>query len=249
PWACVSFVTAHDGFTLMDVVSYNDKHNEANGENNNDGHSHNLSWNCGAEGETDDPEILDLRDRMRRNLIATMLLSQGTPMVLMGDENGRTQGGNNNSYCQDDEMNWLKWDNVGERDQAFQTFVSNLIRIRKTRSLLGQRKFLHAEEVDETGTRDVQWFRPNGEPMEHGDWDNGLTRSMTMMLANAEERLAIFINAHYEPIEFTLPAGFEDGWTVLVDTATGVAAPRRGKSAEGNYAVEGRALVLLESLK
>ena len=248
PWACIGFVTAHDGFTLMDVVSYNDKHNEANGEDNNDGHSHNLSWNCGVEGETDDPAVLDLRDRMRRNLVATTLLSQGTPMLLMGDEIGRTQNGNNNSYCQDTEMNWLQWDGVSERDEAFRTFVSNVIRIRRTRALIGQRKFLHGDTVDDQGTQDVHWLRPSGEAMEQGDWDNGLTRSMAVLLAGAEERLAILFNAHYEPIDFTIPAGFDDGWTVLIDSATGVASPKRAAKVNGNqYRVEGRALVLLES--
>jgi isoamylase len=250
PWACVSFVTAHDGFTLMDVVSYNEKHNEANGENNNDGHSHNLSWNCGVEGETDDQEILDLRDRMRRNLVATTLLSQGTPMLLMGDEVGRTQGGNNNSYCQDNEMNWLQWEGISERDEAFRTFVSNVIRIRRTRSLLGQRKFLHGEVVDDQGTPDVQWLRPSGEAMEQGDWDNGLTRSMAVLLAGGEERLAILFNAHYEPLDFTIPSSFEEGWTVLIDSATGIASPKRAAKVDGNqYRVDGRALVLLESTR
>jgi isoamylase len=249
PWASVNFITAHDGFTLNDLVTYNDKHNEANGEDNKDGHSHNLSWNCGAEGETDDQDILNLRDRMRRNLVATTLLSQGTPMLLMGDEIGRSQGGNNNSYCQDMEMNWLQWEGIGERDQAFRDFVANVIAIRKSRTLIGQRKFLHADPVDDQGTLDVQWLRPSGEAMEQGDWENGLTRSMTVMLANAEERLAILFNAHYQPLDFNLPAGHESGWTVLIDSALGIAKPKGGDKAEGTYTVEGRSLILLESRK
>lgn len=248
PWANVGFVTAHDGFTLMDVVSYNDKHNEANGEGGADGHSHNLSWNCGAEGETDDQGILDLRDRMRRNLIATTLLSQGTPMILMGDEIGRSQGGNNNAYCQDNEMNWLKWEGISERDEAFRQFVANVTRIRRTRALIGQRKFLHGADVDDHGTQDVTWLRPDASPMEQGDWEAGHTRSMTMLLGGPEEKLAVFLNAHHERIDFALPPGFDTGWRVLVDTASGLAKPRGGGKVEGDYGVEGRSLVLLESL-
>jgi glycogen operon protein len=170
-------------------------------------------------------------------------------MLLMGDEVGRTQGGNNNSYCQDNEMNWLQWEGISDRDEAFRTFVGNVIRIRRSRTLLSQRKFLHGDAVDEQGTKDVQWLRPNGEAMEQGDWENGLTRSMAVLLGGPEERLAILFNAHFEPIEFTLPSGFQEGWTVLIDTATGVAAPKRGKTAEATYTVDGRALVLLESVQ
>jgi isoamylase len=250
PWASVNFVTAHDGFTLLDVVSFNDKHNEANGEDNKDGHSHNLSWNCGAEGLTDDQGILDLRDRMRRNLIATTLLSQGTPMLLMGDEIGRSQGGNNNAYAQDNEMNWLKWEGIGERDEAFRTFVQNVIRIRRDHELLRQRKFLHAQPVDEEGTLDVQWLRPSGEPMEDGDWQNPHTRSMAVALAGPEERMLLLLNAYHESLDFQLPQGFENGWVKLIDTATGAAHVRRGEKVEGStFTVEGRTLILLETVK
>jgi len=248
PWASVNFVAAHDGFTLMDVVSYNDKHNEANGENNQDGHSHNLSWNCGVEGPTDDPAILDLRDRLRRSMFATVLVSQGTPMLLMGDESGRSQGGNNNAYAQDNEISWLRWELSGERDRAFHDFARNVVAIRRTRPLLRQRNFLHGRPVDENGALDVQWLRPDGAPMDDEDWQNGLTRSMAVLLAGDGERLLLLFNAHHEPLSFALPQAMEGGWTRLIDTAAGIAAPRRGARVDGaTYVVEGRSLVLLET--
>ena len=194
PWASVNFPTAHDGFTLADVVSYNDKHNEANGEDNRDGHSHNLSWNCGVEGPTDDPEILDLRDRMRRNLVTTTLLSQGTPMLLMGDENGRSQGGNNNAYCQDNEMNWLRWSGIPNRDRVFCEFLSKVIQIRNSRLLLRQWKFLHGQPVDAEGTPDVHWLRPDGEVMQQEDWDSPFSRSLAVQLSAETTRLLILFN-------------------------------------------------------
>lgn len=248
PWSSVNFVTAHDGFTLMDVVSYNDKHNEANGEENRDGHSHNLSWNCGAEGPTDDEGILDLRDRMRRNLAATVLLSQGTPMLLMGDEIGRSQGGNNNSYCQDNEMNWLQWSGVSERDQAFSEFLAKVIRIRKSHPLLRQTRFLHANRVDEAGMLDVQWLRPDGQAMEDGDWLSGSTRAVGMLLANATERVLLLSNAHHEAVDFSLPPMADAPWHLLIDTAEGTADPRARTKQEGDLrTAEARSLVLLES--
>ena len=159
PWSSVNFVTAHDGFTLADLVAYDEKHNEANGEDNRDGHDDNRSWNCGVEGPTDDEKILDLRDRMRRNLMATLLLSQGTPMMLMGDEVGRTQGGNNNAYCQDNETSWLDWSALSPRDEGFLDFTSKLIALRKRLPLLRQTQFLHGEPAGGDGTKDVTWYR------------------------------------------------------------------------------------------
>ncbi len=238
PWSSVNFVTAHDGFTLMDLVSFNEKHNEANGEDNNDGHDHNLSWNCGVEGATDDKDILDLRDRMRRNLVATTLLSQGTPMLLMGDEIGRSQNGNNNTYCQDNELNWLAWDGIGERDAAFMDFVSRVIAIRRSRELLAQPRFLHGDEVGQ-GERDIAWVRPDGEAMQQADWDNGLTRSMGALYSNGRDRLLLLLNAHHEPVEFAL----QGGWRRLIDTATGTVDKAL---VSERLAVDGRSLVLLE---
>lgn len=246
PWSSVNFVTAHDGFTLADLVSFNDKHNEANGEDNNDGHSHNLSWNCGAEGKTDDQGILDLRDRMRRNLIATLLLSQGTPMILMGDEIGRSQDGNNNSYCQDAEMNWLAWEGIEEREQAFEKFVQKLVAIRRSRKLLAQPRFLHGDETP-AGDPDISWWRPDGEAMQQGDWDNGQTRSMGALLSNGQEKLLILFNAHHENLNFSLPVAPADGWRLIVETAQGIAAPS-GKPFDGEGVVEVgyRSLIVLE---
>jgi glycogen operon protein len=245
PWSSVNFVTAHDGFTLTDLVSFNDKHNQANGEDNSDGHSHNLSWNCGAEGATDDLDILDLRDRMRRSLVATVLLSQGTPMLLMGDEVGRSQGGNNNAYCQDNEMNWLAWSDVSERDQDFMDFLRRVIAIRRSRKLLAQPRFLHGQPTS-SGEPDVLWLRPDGETMQESDWDNSQTRSMGALFTDGNERLLMLFNAHHETLTFSrLPDGGE--WKLLIDTARGVADPtgKRVATADG-IEVEGRSLMVLE---
>jgi glycogen operon protein len=244
PWSSVNFVTAHDGFTLIDLVSFNDKHNEANGENNQDGHSDNLSWNCGAEGATEDTGILDLRDRMRRSLIATMFLSQGTPMILMGDERGRSQGGNNNAYCQDNEMNWLAWDEPGERDAAFGDFVRRLIRIRRGHPLLGVPRFLHGDTTP-SGEPNVAWTRPDGAAMQKEDWDNPATRAFGELLSNGKERLLILFNAHHEPVDFVLPPA-DTAWRLLLDTADRDAALAGRQVEEGRLTVRDRSLALLE---
>jgi glycogen operon protein len=243
PWSSVNFVTAHDGFTLADVVSFNDKHNEANGEDNRDGHSNNLSWNCGAEGPTDDAGILDLRDRMRRNLVATVLFSQGTPMLLMGDEIGRSQGGNNIAYCQDNEMNWLAWDNIGDRDLAFMEFVRAVIQIRRSRPLLRQTRFFHGDATP-GGDPDVSWFRPDGQPMEQNDWENTQTRTMGARLSDGRSRLLLLFNAHHESVEFTLPdAG---SWRPLLDTAAARVPPADSLTDSTRLAVQARSLFVLE---
>ncbi|MER2537058.1 MAG: glycogen debranching protein GlgX [Rhizobiaceae bacterium] len=242
PWSSINFVTAHDGFTLTDVVSFNDKHNEANQEDNQDGHSHNLSWNCGAEGETDDAGILDLRDRMRRNLIATVLLSQGTPMILMGDENGRSQGGNNNSYCQDDMMNWLSWED-DERQTNFMDFVRDAIALRRRQPLLAQPRFLHGRPTP-AGDPDVQWLRPDGQAMTQEDWDNPHTRSMGALLSDGRRRLLVLVNAHHEEVPFSLPA---QPWRMLLDTAAGTVAPEGSERRDGDLGLPGRSMVVLES--
>ncbi|MFA5581941.1 MAG: glycogen debranching protein GlgX [Paracoccaceae bacterium] len=240
PWASVNFVTAHDGFTLSDLVSYNDKHNEANGEDNQDGHSHNFSWNCGAEGASDDPAILALRDRQRRNLITTLLLSQGTPMLLMGDEIGRSQGGNNNAYCQDNEMNWLQWQDIDPRDLAFQDFIRALIAIRQSRTLLSTERFLHAE-----GDATARWLHPGGQDLQPEQWDDPETRALALWLADANGALLVMMNAGHEPCDFALPA--DSGlWRVLVDTATG-SVTHDAPEASGPIHVEARAMIVLES--
>ncbi|MGN6550526.1 MAG: glycogen debranching protein GlgX [Pararhizobium sp.] len=246
PWASINFVTAHDGFTLKDVVSYNDKHNEANKEDNRDGHDDNRSWNCGAEGPTDDGGILDLRDKMRRNMIATVLLSQGTPMILMGDEIGRTQGGNNNSYCQDNEMNWLQWEGIAERDQAFFDFVRGVIRMRRTHPLLHQFNFLHGKAM-ENGLIDIVWLRPDGERMQENDW-SGEARSVAVLFCNEDQRALLVFNAHYEPIEFILPSEkTARSWSTLIDTDSGAIKPDTDAMAAGDtMTAPARSLIVLE---
>jgi isoamylase len=253
PWTSVNFVTAHDGFTLIDVCSYNRKHNEANCEGNKDGHDDNRSWNCGQKGPTNDTKILNLRDRTRRNLIATLLISQGTPMLLMGDEIGRTQRGNNNAYCQDNEISWLDWSSIGERDEAFFEFTRRLIDLRKRLRLLRQTRFLHGAQVSDNGTKDVAWFRPDGGEMTPEDWNNGLSKSIGVMLCGIEELpLLILANAHSEELSFKLGnlSGIS-GWRLLVDTAEGVIEPETVPASESGATVilPARAFLLYEGVR
>ena len=245
PWASVNFVTAHDGFTLTDLWSYNQKHNEANEEGNRDGHDDNRSWNCGVEGPTDDPAILDLRDRMRRATMATLILSQGTPMILMGDEVGRTQGGNNNAYCQDNAIAWMKWDGLSARDAAFQEFVRGLIALRKRYPLLRERNFLHGREIDGNGTRDVVWFRPDGKEMDGPSWADGNAKVVGLLLRDPTERLLIVVSAWHDPLPFTLPKDEARRWRLRVDTGRGLIDPPDRTFAGGDTIdLEGRTLLL-----
>ena len=252
PWTSINFVTAHDGFTLMDVFSYNRKHNEANGEGNADGHDDNRSWNCGQKGPTNDPRIANLRDRMRRNLLATLLVSQGTPMILMGDEVGRTQGGNNNAYCQDNEISWVDWSSIGERNEAFLDFSRRMVGLRKRLRLLRQTRFLHAEKISDDGTKNVAWLRPDGKEMEPDDWTNGLSKSIGLLLCSREDLpLLILTNSHSEQLVFKLgaPPGI-GGWRLLVDTARALIEPDE-PVAQTNavIALPGRGLVLYEGVR
>jgi isoamylase len=218
-WASINFITAHDGFTLRDLVSYEHKHNEANRESNADGHNHNLSANYGVEGPTDDPEILTIRARQKRNLMATMLLSQGTPMILMGDEVGRSQGGNNNAYCQDNEISWLNWDRISDADWEFFRFVRRLIRIRRTRPLLRQSHFLHGREIED-GIRDVMWLGPDGAEMADENWSDPHARAMACLLAGTgQPSLLMLVNASEQEVAFMLPkSGTTRKWRVVLDT-------------------------------
>ena len=177
PWASVNFLTAHDGFTLNDLVCYNDKHNEANGEDNRDGTSNNLSWNCGVEGPTDDPEIKELRERQKRNMLATLMLSQGLPMLLAGDEFGRTQGGNNNAYCQDNEISWVSWD-LDEAGQSLQRFFIKLARIRRAFPILRRERFLTGAYNDELQIHELTWLTPSGTAMTPENWDDPVAKCM-----------------------------------------------------------------------
>ncbi len=244
PWASVNFVTAHDGFTLMDTVSFNDKHNDANQEDNRDGHSDNRSWNCGTEGATDDTTVLDLRDRMRRAIMTTLLLSQGTPMILMGDEIGRSQGGNNNSYCQDDRMNWLDLSDPAPRNAAFQTFLRDLITLRRTRPLLSLPRFLHDQRLDVT----VAWLRPDGTAMQDDDWHNPDARTLGMWLHNGTQGLLTYFNSHHEDVTCTLPNPiFADAWTHLLDSAAGTLRLKSAPQVAPNQlAIPARSVILLE---
>jgi glycogen operon protein len=248
PWASVNFVTAHDGFTLADLYAFNDKHNEPNGEDNADGHDDNRSWNCGVEGETEDAAILDLRDRMRRNQMATLILSQGTPMLLMGDEQGRTQQGNNNAYCQDNEITWMRWADVGPREEAFRQFVAGLLRIRRSRPLLNQPKFLHGEDAG--GARNVVWLRADGKEMSPDDWLNGINRSVGVLLRERHGKpLLLFLNAYHEGVAFKLPKSPTGAWRLLVDTERGEIEPRHASVKADEVIVSGRSLLLYEGAR
>ncbi|MFY9940435.1 MAG: glycogen debranching protein GlgX [Silvibacterium sp.] len=230
PWSSINFLTAHDGFTLNDVVSYNEKHNEANGEQNQDGTSENYSWNCGAEGPTDDPEINKLRDRQLRNLFGTLLLAQGTPMILAGDEFARTQNGNNNAYCQDNEISWLNWD-IQEKGTKLTTYVKKLTGFRHKYPILRRNLFLTGEYNEQLGVRDVTWINANGKEMEDHNWGDTGMRCFGMLIdgraqstgvrqRGKDATLLIVINDHFDPVEFTLPeavGGTE--WTLLLDTS------------------------------
>ncbi|MBX6743122.1 MAG: glycogen debranching protein GlgX [Acetobacteraceae bacterium] len=230
PWASVNFITAHDGFTLHDLVSYNDKHNEANGEDNRDGHSHNLSWNHGAEGPTDDPEINALRERQKRNMLATLLLSQGTPMILAGDEFGRTKRGNNNTYCQDNELNWVDWAGIDEAGRALSAFTRKLIALRRNFPVLRRGRFFIGAHNEALGIKDCTWLTPAGTEMSAEQWEDPNTRCFGLLLDGraqatgilrpaSDATLLLVLNAHHDAVEFSLPeppAG--QRWLLLVDT-------------------------------
>ncbi len=230
PYASVNFVTAHDGFTLRDTVSYNDKHNGANQENNMDGHNDNRSWNCGAEGPTENEEINKLRARQQRNFLATLLLSQGTPMILGGDEMGRTQEGNNNAYCQDNQISWYDWDSV---DEALVAFTRKLIELRKRHPSLHRRKFFSGRPIRGTDVRDLIWIRHDGREMTDADWQNPVTQSLGLFLAGngigdtdedgnpiQDDHLLMLLSASHEDLDFTLPDfGGCQAWELLLDTA------------------------------
>jgi isoamylase len=254
PFASINFVTAHDGFTLADLVSFNEKHNEANGEDNKDGTNDNRSWNCGAEGPTDDPEVNALRERQMRNFLATLLLSQGVPMLLGGDEIGRTQGGNNNSWCQDNEISWFDW---GNADWELREWVKRLVRLRQAHPVFHRRDFLHGRETG-SGLPDVWWFRPDGRKMTRRDWDRGDALTLGVFLNGQEipmkthdgrpvgdDSFLLLFNAYHEPIPFTLPARrFGLRWIVELDSYAPNAEPLT-YSPRAELEVPGRSLVLL----
>ena len=263
PYASINFITAHDGFTLADLVAYNDKHNDANGEDGRDGADDNRSWNCGVEGPTDDPEIIALRDCQRRNLLATLLLSQGVPMLLHGDELGRTQGGNNNAYCQDNEVAWIDWERA-EADQATTQFVGSLAAFRAQHPVFRRRRFFEGKPIrkgDEL--RDIAWFTPAGEEMQEQNWDDGFGKSIVVFLNGdaiadrdprgervVDDSFLMAFNAHHEDIELTVPsADYGPGWGLVVDSCAGtVDATPLGDvvPAGGTLTLPARSVVVLQ---
>ena len=244
PTASINFITAHDGFTLNDLVSYNEKHNEANGEDNRDGESHNRSWNCGVEGPTDDPEVQRLRAQQRRNFLTTLLLSQGTPMIAHGDEFARTQGGNNNVYCQDNEIAWMNWDRLDEAEQLH-SFTRRLIALRREHPIFRRRRFLVGGALGtDAGDREIAWLVPDGGLMTQEDWDSAFGKALTVYLNGdgitetdrrgrrvRDDSFLLMFNAHFEDIEFTVPpAEFGERWEVLVDTTEPLGYPSEAVS-------------------
>ena len=232
PGASINFVTAHDGFTLNDLVSYNEKHNEANGEHNRDGESHNRSWNCGVEGPTDDPEILDLRRRQMRNIMATLMLSQGTPMIAHGDEIGRTQHGNNNVYCQDSELSWMEWSLV-DKNSDLLSFTRKAAALRKNHPVFRRRRFFDGRPIRSADqVRDIAWLTPAGEVMTSEDWDSQFGKSITVFLngealpePNArgervvDDSFLLCFNAHDHEVDFVIPHDdYAKEWTAELDT-------------------------------
>jgi glycogen operon protein len=234
PIASVNFVTAHDGFTLHDLVSYNEKHNEANGEGNNDGESHNRSWNCGVEGPTQDPEIREIRLRQQRNFLTTLLFSQGVPMMLHGDELGRTQGGNNNGYCQDNDISWIQWV-LDEDDQKLLVFTQSLVKLRREHQVFRRRRFFagNADHGGESELGDIAWFTPEAQHMDEEAWSNGQARSLMIFLNGSaipepdprgqqilDDSFLVMFNAHDEALAFTLPdEEYGAQWIPVIDTA------------------------------
>ncbi len=262
PYASINFVTAHDGFTLRDLVSYNDKHNEANGEGNADGESHNRAWNCGVEGETDRPEVLALRARQQRNLLTTLLLSQGVPMLLAGDELGRTQQGNNNAYCQDNEVSWVDWERASEFEDLRQ-FTQRLVQLRRTHPVFRRRRFFQGRAYRGTRLGDICWLRNDGTEMTEDDWGSGFAQSIAVFLNGDEipgpgprgeqivdDSFLVLFNAWGESLDFTVPdSDWGERWEVVLDTAEPAAVDERDPVKAGEQVmVSGRAVVLLRRL-
>ena len=233
PWCSINYVACHDGFTTADVVRYAERHNEANGEDGLDGHDHNCSANYGVEGPTDDPEIRELRARQQRNLLATAILSQGTPMMLAGDEFGRSQMGNNNAYCQDNEISWLDWSAIDDEGRALQDFVRRLLALRREHPVLRRPRFLHGQETSARGVPDIEWRTPDGSAKSVEQWQDPQARSIGLLLAGdagsylgpagetqSGGTLYLTLNAHTEEVAFRMPEVPGGGrWTCLIDTA------------------------------
>jgi glycogen operon protein len=260
PFASINFVTSHDGFTLHDLVSYNDKHNEANGEDNRDGDNHNRSWNCGVEGPTNDVEVKALRARMRRNYLSTLLLSQGVPMLTAGDELGRTQRGNNNAYCQDNELSWVDWDNV---DEHMLEFTRTLAALRARHRVFRRRKFftgMPVRRVAGTPIPDIGWFTPDGREMTMDDWGREFGHSVTMFVngegirergpqgeLRTDTSFLLLFNAHWDPVDFVLPGPeFGQKWEAVLDTYEPAPVEPIVLAAADRITVPARSLVVLD---
>ena len=243
PWASVNFVTVHDGYTLNDLVSYNDRHNEANGENNNDGAQDNRSWNCGAEGPSDNPEINRLREKQIRNFLGTLLLSQGLPLLPAGDEFHRTQKGNNNAYCQDNEISWVDW-SFAEKNKGTLEFTRSLIALRNKYPILRQNRFLTGAHNDALGVKDVTWLHPSGAEMNDETWRDTSLRTFCMLIdgrarstigpePESNATLLIIFNGHHEKAEVTLPSAIKgSGWRLELDSSESIEKGHTFKSAE-----------------
>ncbi|MBA6438739.1 MULTISPECIES: glycogen debranching protein GlgX [Streptomyces] len=266
PLASVNFVTCHDGFTLRDLVSYDEKHNEANGESNQDGESYNRSWNCGVEGETDDPAVRTLRERQMRNFIATLMLSQGVPMLSHGDEFGRTQGGNNNAYCQDNEVSWVRWpDHAKGQDGEWEDrsalellrFTRSLVWLRRDHPVFRRRRFFHGRPVEGTHDElsDIAWFTHEGEEMTPRDWQAAHAKSLAVFLNGSaisepgargeritDDSFLLLFNAHHEPLDFVVPIDHGKQWQLIVDTA----APEGVEPGSGPKVAAGDRLTLVD---
>jgi glycogen operon protein len=259
PSASINFITCHDGFTLHDLVSYNDKHNEANGENNQDGANDNNTWNCGAEDPSDDPAINARRWQQQRNFLTTLLLSQGVPMLLAGDEFSHTQQGSNNTYGQDNERTWLNWELSAEQ-QAFYDFVRSVIQLERTQPVFQRRKFFLGRPIRGEGILDISWFEPSGEEMTEEAWNTGDARCLGVrfagdLIGETDEKgdpivgdtILLMMNAHHDAIPFTLPALKDDQqWERLLETAEGsvTLSPVNGQQP---YELPGRSMAVLRT--
>ena len=260
PHASINFITAHDGFTMHDLVSYNEKHNDANGEDNRDGENHNRSWNCGEEGPTDDPDILALREKQKRNFLVTLLLSQGVPMLLGGDEIGRTQGGNNNAYCQDSPIGWYDWSNI---DQDLLVFCQRLIAYRQEHPVFRRRRWFQGRPIHGSEIKDIAWFTLQGKQMSERNWGVGYSKSLGVFMNGAtipnpnpmgepvtDDDFYIIFNAHYGPLRFTLPsAHWGERWIKELDTCVGWLDEEEIYESGSQIHAEARSLIVLRQLR
>ena len=262
PRTTVNFVTAHDGFTLTDMVCFKRKHNEANQEGNRDGSDYNLSWNCGVEGPSDDPAIRAMRMRQKRNVIATLLLSQGVPMLTAGDELGRTQGGNNNAYCKDNEISWLDWTSLSDDDRDFLEFVRAIAKLRREHPVFRRPRFFHRRRLGKGPIKDITWLSPRGGELAAEDWELSYARCLGFHLGGEigeyfsrqgdsldDEQFIVLMNAHYGAVPFRLPgADFGHCWRALFDTTVSLPFPKFEQPlyrCDEVYPLQGRSLAIL----